>query len=225
MNQEKFYPERFFELENFVHKEVFVLDQPAWETIKIIKQYINNWFLSGELKSDFQKTIGSYYEGKNISIGKGTRIYPGAYIGDNVIIGENCEIRPGAFLRGNLIIGDNVVIGNSTEAKNAILLNNSNAPHLNYIGDSIVGNDCNLGAGTILSNIRFDYFTTDRTILVRNGDEKIDSSLRKLGAIFGDRAQTGCQAVLSPGTIVGKGAILGGSRIHLGIIEQESKLY
>jgi NDP-sugar pyrophosphorylase family protein len=225
MNQEEFNPEKYFDLGNFLHKKVFILDQPVWKTIKKIKEYISDQFSSEKLKSDFQKTNGSYYEGKNIFIGKGTKIYPGAYIGDNVIIGENCEIRPGAFLRGDLIIGSNVIIGNSTEAKNAIFLNNSNAPHLNYVGDSIIGNNCNLGAGTILSNIRFDYFTTDRTILVRNGDEKIDSCLRKFGAIFGDRAQTGCQAVLSPGTIVGKGAILGGSRTHLGIIESGSKLY
>jgi len=225
MDQNKFYPGEFFSLEDFEYRAVFILNQPAWETIRNIKQYISDQFSSGKLSTKISKTLGATYDGDSISLGDGTKVFTGAYIGNNVIIGRNCEIRPGAFIRGNVIIGDDVVIGNSTEVKNAIILNNSSAAHFNYVADSIVGNNCNLGAGTILSNIRFDYFTTERTILVRDGEEKIDSGLRKFGAIFGDRSQTGCQAVLSPGTVVGRESILGGSRIHLGTIKAGSKLY
>jgi NDP-sugar pyrophosphorylase family protein len=217
---EQFQPENYFDLSNFVHKDVFVVGQPVWETLKNIKPYIAELFSSGELEKSVPDIKNVTFAGDNISIGEDTKIFPGAYISDNVIIGKNCEIRPGAFIRENVIVGDDCVIGNSSELKNTILLDKANAPHYNYVGDSIIGNGCNLGAGTITGNLRFDH----KNILIKIGDEKVDTGIHKFGVILGDGSQTGCNAVTNPGTIVGKNSFLGSSKTHQGIIEENSKL-
>ena len=137
--------------------------------------------------------------GDRIVIGKGTRILPGAVIEGPAYIGRDVLIRGGAYLRGGVWIGDGCVVGASTEIKRAILLPNARAPHLNYVGDSILGSNVNLGAGTILSNFRFD----GAKIRIPAGDRQINTGRNKLGAILGDGAQTGCNCVLSPGVVVG----------------------
>lgn len=135
--------------------------------------------------------------GDRIAIGKGTRLSPGVVIEGPAWIGEDVEIRPGAYLRGGVWIGDGAVIGANTELKRAILLPGARAPHLNYVGDSILGAEVNLGAGTILSNFRHD----GREIQVGKGRP---SGRRKLGAVLGDRVQTGCNCVIHPGVVVGR---------------------
>lgn len=132
--------------------------------------------------------------------GDNVKIHPSSVIMPPAIIGDGCEIRPGSFIRGNVIIGENCVIGNSTEIKNSILLNSVQAPHYNYIGDSIIGNHAHLGAGAICSNLKAD----GSNVVVR-GDKEYATGLRKLGAILGDNADIGSGCVLNPGTIVGKG--------------------
>ncbi len=119
-------------------------------------------------------------------------------------IGEGTEIRPGAFIRGNVIIGARCVIGNSCEFKNALLLDGVQVPHFSYVGDSVLGNGAHLGAGVILSNLRLDQ----KPISVRLPDSVADTGLRKFGAILGDNAEVGCNAVLQPGTIMGKRALV-----------------
>ncbi len=119
-------------------------------------------------------------------------------------IGEGTEIRPGAYIRGNVIVGARCVIGNSCEFKNALLLDGVQVPHFSYVGDSILGNGAHLGAGVILSNLRLDQ----KPISVRLPDEIADTGLRKFGAILGDQAEVGCNAVLQPGTIMGKRALV-----------------
>ena len=138
--------------------------------------------------------------GDRIAIGKGTRILPGAVIEGPVSIGQEVSIRPGAYLRGGCWIGDGCVVGSNTEIKHSILLPGAKAPHLNYVGDSILGAGVNLGAGTILSNFRHDGGEIPIPV---DGAEPIATGLRKLGAILGDRCKTGCNTVLNPGTVVG----------------------
>ena len=138
--------------------------------------------------------------GDRIAIGKGTRILPGAVIEGPVRIGQNVEIRPGAYLRGGVWIGDGCVVGANTEVKRAIFLNRAKAPHLNYVGDSILGAGVNLGAGTILSNFRHD----GREVRIPVDHYEIRTGRRKFGAILGDRVRTGCNSVLYPGVVVGR---------------------
>lgn len=140
--------------------------------------------------------------GHRIAIGRGTRIGPGAVIEGPVRIGEDVTIRAGATLRGGVWLGDGSIIGTSTEVKHAIFLDGARAPHLNYVGDSVLGQGVNLGAGTILSNFRHD----GREISIPHGERRVATGRRKLGAILGDGVLTGCNAVLSPGTVVGRGA-------------------
>lgn len=132
------------------------------------------------------------------------KISPLATIQGPVYIGAGTEIRPGAFLRGNVIIGENCVIGNSCEIKNSILLNHVQVPHFNYVGDSVLGNHSHLGAGAILANLRLDQ----KNIVVKLGEEKFPTKQRKLGALLGDGAQVGCNAVLQPGTVLGCDAVV-----------------
>jgi NDP-sugar pyrophosphorylase family protein len=141
---------------------------------------------------------------KNIYIGEGTVVEPGALIKGPTIIGNNCEIRRGAYIRGKCLIGDNCVVGHSTEMKNSVMLNGSKASHFGYVGDSILGNNANLGAGTKLANLKMD----NREIEIRVGNEKYPSKLKKLGAILGDNVETGCNSVCNPGTLIGKSSIV-----------------
>lgn len=119
-------------------------------------------------------------------------------------IGEGTEIRPGAFVRGNVIVGAGCVLGNSCEFKNCLLMDKVQVPHFSYVGDSILGNKSHLGAGVILSNLRLDQ----KAISVRLPETICDTGLRKFGAILGDGAEVGCNAVLQPGTILGKRALV-----------------
>ena len=138
--------------------------------------------------------------GDRIVIGKGARIAPGVMLEGPLWLGEDVEIRTGAYVRGGCWIGDGCRIGANTEVKRSILLPEAKAPHLNYVGDSILGRDVNLGAGTVLSNFRHD----GQEIVVVDGARRIPSGRRKLGALLGDGVKTGCNSVLFPGVIVGR---------------------
>ena len=118
------------------------------------------------------------------------------------IIGPETEVRQCAFVRGSALVGRHCVIGNSCELKNVIIFDNAEVPHYNYVGDSILGWHAHMGAGSITSNIKSDR----RNVVVRSGDEKIETGLRKMGAMLGDYAEVGCNAVLNPGTVVGRRA-------------------
>jgi NDP-sugar pyrophosphorylase family protein len=137
--------------------------------------------------------------GDRIAIGRGTRIAPGATIEGPVRIGRDCEIRAGALLRGGCWLEDGCVVGASVEVKRAIFLAGAKAPHLSYVGDSVLGRGVNLGAGTILSNFRHD----GGEIVIPDGAARLATGRRKLGALLGDGVATGCNSVLNPGTIVG----------------------
>jgi len=143
---------------------------------------------------------GSILVGERFRLMPGVVVEAGAYLKGPLVVGAGSEIRQGAYLRGNCLIGDHCVVGHATECKNAVFLHHAKAGHFAYVGDSILGNHVNLGAGTKLANLRF----ARGEITIRAGKERIATGLGKLGAILGDRAQTGCNAVTNPGTVLGK---------------------
>ena len=139
---------------------------------------------------------------EDVWVAKSAKIAPTAYLGGPLIIDENAAIRHCAFLRGSAIVGKGATVGNSTELKNCILFDGAQAPHYNYVGDSILGYKAHMGAGAITSNFRSDH----RNVTL-HGPE-IATGLRKFGAMLGDEAEIGCGSVLNPGTIVGRGSIV-----------------
>jgi len=147
---------------------------------------------------------GAVLSGSQISIGRGVLIECGAMIKSPALIGDCCEVRQGAYLRGYVLAGKRCVLGHTTEIKHSILLNDAKAGHFAYLGDSILGNNTNLGAGTKFANLRF----LPGNLTIFFDGERIDTGRRKFGAILGDDAQTGCNSVTNPGTILGKGAVL-----------------
>ena len=138
-------------------------------------------------------------KGENVWIAKSAKVYPTAFINGPAIIGKNAEVRHCAFIRGNAIVGEGAVVGNSTELKNVILFNKVQVPHYNYVGDSILGYKAHMGAGSITSNVK-----SDKTLVtIKAGDERIETKLKKMGAILGDEVEVGCNSVLNPGTVIG----------------------
>lgn len=182
-----------YDLNNTLARKLFEKYEYPWEILPEIGKYIL------ELGKKLDKEI---YElkGENIWIAKSAKVYKTAYIQGPAIIGENAEVRHCAFIRGNAIVGNNAVVGNSTELKNVILFNNVQVPHYNYVGDSILGYKSHMGAGSITSNVKSDK----KLVVVKNGEENIETGLKKFGAMLGDGVEVGCGSVLNPGTIIGK---------------------
>lgn len=200
-----------YNLEETIAKELLESVTYPWEALPKISDFIIN------LGKKLDKNI---YEEKseNVWIAKTTKIAPTASINGPVIIGDNTEIRPGAYIRGNAIIGNGVVVGNSTELKNVILFNKVQVPHYNYIGDSILGYKAHMGAGSITSNVK-----SDKTlVIVKNGNEQIETGLKKFGAMLGDMVEVGCGSVLNPGTVVGKNTNIYPLSSVRGVIKEKS---
>ena len=156
--------------------------------------------------SDFIKDLGKtlpaeeYEEvSENVWIARSAKVAPTAYIGAPAIIGKDAEVRHCAFIRGSAIVGEHAVVGNSTELKNVVLFNRVQVPHYNYVGDSILGFKAHMGAGSITSNVK-----SDKTlVVVKNGEERIETGFKKFGAMLGDSVEVGCNSVLNPGTVIG----------------------
>lgn len=174
-------------------RELFSGCEYPWEILPKIKGYINILIEKG--------ICGYSRMGDGILVGENVKIYPNAVIEPPAIIGKNTEIRPGAFLRGAVIVGEGCVVGNSTELKNCILLDGTQVPHYNYVGDSILGEHSHLGAGSVCSNLKSD----GRHVVV-HGELDYDTEMRKVGAFLGDGADVGCGCVLNPGTVIGRGS-------------------
>ena len=173
--------------------DFFASHKYPWEMLPNISAHIKNLIANGKLDGFTEISDGVF-------VGENVKIYPTATIEGLAIIGSGTEIRPGAFLRGNIITGEGCVIGNSSELKNAILLDGVQDPHYNYVGDSILGNRAHMGAGSICSNLK-----TDKKNIVIHGDVELETGLRKIGAILADGADIGCGCVLNPGTVIGRG--------------------
>lgn len=161
-----------------------------WEVLPKIKEEI--FKLISTLSSEYQEIS------ENVFVHQSAKISPTACIMPPAIIGENTEIRHCAFIRGNVIIGNNCVIGNSTEVKNAIIFNNVQCPHYNYVGDAVLGVGAHTGAGVILSNVKSDK----SLIKVRFSNKTIETGLKKFSAILGDKVEVGCNSVICPGSII-----------------------
>lgn len=171
-----------------------------WELIEVNEELI------GKLKTEIKGTVeaGAVIHGE-IFLDEGSVIKAGVYIEGNVYIGKNCDIGPNSYIRGNTYFGDNVHVGNAVEIKNSIIMENTNVSHLSYVGDSVIGSNCNIAAGTNIANLRFD----NATIKTKIKNQKIDSGRRKLGAIIGDSVKTGINSSFSPGVKVGHNSTIG----------------
>jgi NDP-sugar pyrophosphorylase family protein len=203
-----FKPADLFDLAQTEHAAIFADCKFAWDTLKKIEPYLAEKTKTSalvRLKHGFKYPRNlSFFVGDNVIIGEGTVVEPGAMIKGPAIIGKNCQIRHNAYIRENVIIGDDCVIGNSSELKNSLLFNGAQVPHFNYVGDSILGHKAHLGAGVKISN--FKLFPGN--ILVELDSAPFDTGLRKFGALLGDGAEAGCNAVLNPGSILGRGAVV-----------------
>ncbi len=195
-----FKPSDLFDLKQTAHAALFGNVEFTWEALKKIKGYVE---ANGQ-PSYHNKCESDAFIGEKVFIGEGTVVEAGAMIKGPAIIGRNCQIRSNAYIREHVIIGDGCVVGNSSEIKNAILLNEAIAPHFNYVGDSILGYKTHLGAGVILSNFK----SLPGNVTVEMEGVPFDTGLRKFGAMVGDGAEVGCNSVLNPGSIIGRGAVI-----------------
>ena len=195
-----FKPTDLFDLSQTEHAAIFDGCDYAWEALKKIAGYLQ----ANVRPALHNQCLGVAYIGERVFIGEGTVVEDGVMIKGPAIIGRNCQIRHNAYLREHVIIGDDCVVGNSTEIKNSLLFNRAVAPHYNYIGDSILGHKAHLGAGVKISNVKM----LPGNIEVEMEGRPFDTGLRKVGALVGDGAEIGCNVVLNPGSIIGRGAVV-----------------
>ena len=185
--------ENLYDLKETIAADLFTEAEYPWEVLPRIHDFIL------ELGKRLPEEI---YEkrGEDIWVAKSAKVAPTACLNGPLIIDEDAEIRHCAFVRGSAIVGKGSVVGNSTELKNDIIFNSVQVPHYNYVGDSILGYKSHMGAGSITSNVK-----SDKTlVVVKDGDEKIETGLKKFGAMLGDYVEVGCNSVLNPGTVIGR---------------------
>ena len=182
-----------YDLKETIAADLFTEAEYPWEVLPRIHDFIL------ELGKRLPEEI---YEkrGEDIWVAKNAKVAPTACLNGPLIIDEEAEVRHCAFVRGNAIVGKGAVVGNSTELKNVVLFNKVQVPHYNYVGDSVLGFKSHMGAGSITSNVK-----SDKTlVVVKNGEEKIETGLKKMGAMLGDHVEVGCNSVLNPGTVIGR---------------------
>ena len=193
----------------------------------IAKEYLNNFEYPWQALSGIGNLIQELIKNlnkeefkeikENVWVHTSAKIFDSAYIAGPCIIGANTEVRQCAFIRGNALIGENCVVGNSCELKNVILFDNVQVPHFNYVGDSILGYKSHMGAGSITSNVR-----SDKELIKIHAEEDIETGLKKMGAILGDYVEVGCNAVLNPGTVVGKNSMIYPTSCVRGVVKENS---
>lgn len=181
-----------------------------WQALAGIKALILE--LGAHLGEDYTQVAPQVW------VHRTAKVAPTAYLGSPCIIGENTEVRHCAFIRGSALVGKNCVVGNSVELKNVILFDNVQVPHYNYVGDSILGYKSHMGAGSVTSNVK-----SDKTLVaVKNGDQIIETGLKKFGAMLGDHVEVGCNSVLNPGTVVGRCSNIYPTSCVRGVIPENS---
>lgn len=200
-----------YDLDKTIAKNIFEGLTYPWEALPKIKEFIVA--LGNSL------SLEEYdHPSENIWISKTAKVFPSAYIGGPCIIDHGAEVRHCAFIRESAIIGKNAVVGNSTELKNVILFDNVQVPHYNYVGDSILGYKAHLGAGSITSNVKSDK----ALVIIKENAEQIETNRKKVGAFLGDNVEVGCNSVLCPGSVVGRGStIYPLSRVR-GVVKENS---
>jgi NDP-sugar pyrophosphorylase family protein len=195
-----FAPAQFLDLEHTAHPKLFEGQAQVWDALKQIASYLQ-FRLQPQVLGEL---VGKPFISSNVFIGRGTVVEQGAMLKGPAWIGENCHIRSGCYVRENVVVGNRVVMGNSCEFKNSIIFDEAQVPHFNYVGDSILGFRAHLGAGVILSNVKLDH----GEIAVAASEGNIATGLTKFGAIVGDRTEIGCNAVINPGSILGRGCLV-----------------
>ncbi|MDO8490060.1 MAG: UDP-N-acetylglucosamine diphosphorylase [bacterium] len=182
------------------YSSIFESAHAPWEALKNIKPFFDAQTSYGVHTLATQGSI----IGNLVTIGEGTVVEPGAVIMGPAIIGKNCLIRSGAYIREHVLIGDSCVIGHASEIKHSILLDGCQVAHFNYVGDSILGNGAHMAAGSIIANVKI----MSGSVRVTDGTESIDTGLDKFGAVLGDLTDIGCNAVINPGSIIGRNCII-----------------
>ena len=185
--------EELFDLKHTEAASLLARCEYPWEALPLIGSYIK------ELGKTLPETEYDH-PAEFVWIAKSAVVAPTAYINGPCIIGPETEVRHCAFIRGNALVGKGCVVGNSTELKNVILFDKVQVPHYNYVGDSILGYKAHMGAGAITSNVKSDK----KLVVVKNGDERMETGLKKFGAMIGDQVEVGCNSVLNPGTVIGR---------------------
>ena len=184
--------EELFDLGHTLAAEYLSAYTHPWEALKGLKEFILRLGRTlPEIYAEISPGVWGHGEAK---------IAPTAYLGAPCIIGAGTEVRHGAFIRGSALVGEGCVVGNSAEIKNAVLFDGVQTPHYNYVGDSILGYKSHMGAGAVTSNVKSDK----SPVVVRDGEERTETGLKKLGAMLGDFVEVGCNSVLNPGTVVGR---------------------
>ena len=199
--------EELLDLNHTIAKDYLKNYEYPWHALKDI----------GEMIIELSKTLGCEYKQikENVWVHESAKIFESAYIAGPCIIGANSEVRHCAFIRGNALVGENCVVGNSCELKNVILFDNVQTPHFNYVGDSILGYKSHMGAGSITSNVR-----ADKALVKVHAEVDIDTGLKKLGAILGDYVEVGCNAVLNPGTVLGRNSMVYPTSCVRGVVKE-----
>lgn len=181
-----------YNLEETIAKDLFEGAEYPWEVLPKIGEFIKK--LGSTLsEEEYEK------RGENVWVAKSAKVAPTAFINGPAIIGKEAEVRHCAFIRGNALVGEGAVVGNSTELKNVVLFNKVQVPHYNYVGDSILGYKAHMGAGSITSNVKSDK----KLVVVKDGKERIETGLKKFGAMIGDEVEVGCGSILNPGSVIG----------------------
>lgn len=181
------------DLEKTVAADIFEGKTYPWEILGELKDFIVK--LGETLPEDEYDRIAD-----DVWIAKDAKVFPSAYIAGPCIVDHGAEIRHCAFIRGSAIIGKNAVVGNSVEVKNSLLFDGVQTPHYNYVGDSVLGYKSHMGAGSITSNVKSDK----SLVVVKFGDERVETQRKKFGAVLGDFVEVGCNSVLNPGTVLGR---------------------
>ncbi len=191
----------FFSLEGWTHRDLFGDGEPVWSALgDRLRSYLEAWD-DWEVRSPLP--AGVHVVGDRVFIAEGCTVEPGAVLVGPAVVEAGTTIRTGAYVRQNVILGRGSIVGAHSEVKGSILLPEARAPHQNYVGDSILGRDTNLGAGTICSNVK----NVGREVTFRHAGAVVHTGLRKLGAILGDGCRTGCNTVLNPGVLMGPGSV------------------
>lgn len=207
-------PADLFDLTQTEHAALFAEGDLPWDALKKLQAYLEQHLRPAQ----HHRSLGQAFIGEPVFIGEGTVIEDGAMIKGPAIIGRHCQIRHNAYIRENVLIGDRCVIGNSCELKHALLFNECQVPHFNYVGDSILGCKAHLGAGVKISNVKL----VSGNVVVELDGCKLDTGLRKFGALLGDHTDIGCNAVLNPGSIIGRGSMVYANVAWRGVLPARS---
>ena len=191
--------ERFFDTASFPHPLLFERKKPVWEVLGKLKSYLDRYPLGSiEGKVHSRAVLENPHL---IALGSETIVEPFAYVQGPCILGKGCRIGQGSHIRPYVVLGDGSVVGHGSEVKGSIFLNGAKAPHFNYVGDSVLGNSVNLGAGVICANLRLD----EKAVFAEIDGIRFATNQRKLGAMIGDFSSIGCHSVINPGTVLNKG--------------------